>query len=53
MKEADNLSPDIKDSQYFALAMKFNCSIWSNDKKLKEQDIINIYSTSDLLKIIS
>ena len=38
---------------YFALALKLNCGIWSNDKKLKNQDKVKVYSTEDLLKIKS
>ncbi len=34
--EAEKLSPDPDDMAYFALALKRNCAIWSNDKKLKE-----------------
>ena len=36
--EAEKLTPDPNDMAYFALALKLNCAIWSNDKKLKEQD---------------
>ena len=37
---------------YFALALKLNCAIWSNDKKLKEQNKIQVCSTHELSKII-
>ena len=50
IKEAKKFSPDPDDVDYFALALKLNCPIWSEDKKLKEQDNIKIYSTSDLIK---
>ena len=52
MKEAEKISPDEKDVLYFALALKLRCGIWSNDKKLKTQNKIKIYSTEDLLKNI-
>lgn len=48
--EAEKFSPDIKDAIYFALALKLKCRIWSNDKKLKIQDKIKVYSTEELLK---
>ena len=48
--QAKNISPDINDHPYFALALKLSCPIWSNDKKLKEQDKVKIYSTEDLIK---
>ena len=47
---AKQLSPDENDIDYFAVALKLNCSIWSNDKKLKEQTRLKVYSTDDLLK---
>ena len=49
--EAEKLSPDPGDMVYFALALKLNCSIWSNDKKLKEQNKIKVYKTHDLNQI--
>ena len=52
MKEAEKISPDPKDTEYLALALKLKCGIWSNDKKLKTQDKVKIYSTEDLLKIL-
>ena len=48
-QEAEKISPDKDDSVYFALALKLNCPIWSNDKKLKMQDKIKVYSTRELI----
>ncbi len=48
--EAEKTTPDPNDTEYFALALKLKCSIWSNDKKLKQQDKVRIYSTEDLVK---
>ncbi len=48
--EAKDLSPDPFDVPYFALALKLDCPIWSNDKKLKEQKRVKIYSTYELVK---
>ena len=48
--EAERISPDPDDVMYFALALKLNCPIWSNDKKLKEQNKVKVYSTEDLIK---
>ena len=50
IEEAKNFCPDEGDIDYFALALKLKCPIWSNDKKLKEQDKIKIYSTEELNK---
>jgi predicted nucleic acid-binding protein len=54
IEKAKNISPDMKDADYFALALKLNCYIWSNDRKLREkQNIVKIYSTEDLFKVFS
>jgi len=50
LQKAEKVSPDPEDTMYFALALKLNCSIWSNDTKLKEQKKIKIYSTKELIK---
>ncbi len=50
-KEAEKLSPDEDDADYFAIALKLSCPIWSNDKELKKQNIVKIYSTEELLKL--
>ncbi|MCX6709271.1 MAG: PIN domain-containing protein [Candidatus Woesearchaeota archaeon] len=48
--EAREITPDPDDSEYFALALKLGCGIWSNDKRLKNQYKIRVYSTKDLLR---
>ena len=52
-KQAHVFSPDPDDSEYFAVALKFDCLLWSNDKKLKEQGKVKVLSTSELLQILS
>lgn len=42
----------ISDTEYFALALKLKCSVWSNDKKFKKQDKVKVYSTNELIKLI-
>lgn len=51
IEEAEKLTPDPDDMTYFALALKLNCAIWSNDKKLKDQNKIKVYNTHELSKI--
>lgn len=51
VSEADKITPDPDDMVYFALALKLNCPIWSNDKKLKEQNRIKVYHTHELTKL--
>jgi len=50
--EAEKISPDPNDTEYFALALKLKCCIWSNDKKLKNQNTVKVYSAEDLIRIL-
>ncbi len=43
------ITPDEKDTMYFALALQRGCAIWSNDRKLKEQDQVKVYNTTELV----
>lgn len=52
MDEAKRISPDEKDVAYFALAMKLHCALWSNDKALKEQKTVKVYSTSEVAQVV-
>jgi len=52
VKTAKTISSDPEDILYFATALKMNCALWSNDKELKNQNQVKIYSTSDLVKIL-
>jgi len=49
-EKAKEISPDPKDVDIFALALKLNCPIWSNDKELKKQNVIKVYSTKELIE---
>jgi predicted nucleic acid-binding protein len=49
--EANKLSPD--DTEYFALALRFGADIWSNDKELKKQSKVKIFSTRELIESLS
>lgn len=50
LPEAKRTSPDIKDAEYLALALKQTCAIWSHDKELKQQTLVKVYNTKELLK---
>ena len=52
VNKAEEICPDPDDVVYFALALKLNCAVWSNDKDLKKQNKIKIYHTHDLINII-
>ena len=47
MEKATFISPDPDDIPYFALALKLACPIWSNDGKLKDQNVVRIYNTKE------
>ena len=52
IEKAEKISPDAKDTPYLALALKLRCSLWSNDRDLKEkQNTIQVYSTEELIKM--
>ena len=50
--EASKICPDKYDVDYFALALKLNAPIWSNDKKLKKQEKVKIYSTQEIIEVL-
>ena len=53
IEKAKKISPDEKDTVYLALALKLSCSLWSNDRDLKEkQNTIQVYSTEELIEMI-
>lgn len=49
--KANKRTPDPDDAEYLALALRFSYPLWSNDKELKKQLKIKVFSTSDLLKL--
>jgi len=48
---AKETSPDPKDIRYFALALWLDIPLWTNEKRLKRQDKVLVFSTSELLKM--
>ncbi|MDO8624464.1 MAG: PIN domain-containing protein [Candidatus Diapherotrites archaeon] len=49
LQEAQRISPDPNDTPYFALALKMDCPLWSNDSALKKQSRVPVFSTTELL----
>lgn len=41
------------DADFLALALQLNIPIWSNDPHLKEQSLIKVFTTSELIKFLS
>lgn len=49
LEESRQFSPDRDDAEYFALALKLGCPVWSEDKLLKKQSRVEVLSTAELL----
>lgn len=49
LSEGREISPDLKDFEYFALALKLGCPIFSGDKALKRQSSVKVLSPRELL----
>ena len=41
---------DEKDTPFLALALKLQCPIWSNDCDFEEQNLVEVYKTSYILR---
>lgn len=52
LEKAIKASPDKKDATYLALAIKLDCPVWSQDKQLKKQGVVKVFSTKELLEKI-
>jgi predicted nucleic acid-binding protein len=52
INNAEEISPDKKDADFFALCFKESCALWSNDQILKTQDKINVLNTSEIIDLI-
>jgi|SRR3989344_8920686 len=51
--KACELIPDhAKDAEYLALALKYNCSLWSEEKLLKKQAEIKVFNTFELSELL-
>ena len=51
LEKAEKLLPlHTKDAAYLALALKLNCPLWSEEKRLKKQSKVKVYSTSELMR---
>jgi predicted nucleic acid-binding protein len=53
LKKAYEISPDREDAIFLAAALALHCPIWSNDKQLKGQDGVVVYSTAEVIGILS
>ncbi|MFH1359001.1 MAG: PIN domain-containing protein [archaeon] len=51
LENAKDLISDPDDIDFLALALSTNSAIWSNDLHLKEQSLVPVYNTKDLLNM--
>lgn len=52
ISESKELAPHTKDIEYFALALKLDCAIWSEEFGFKEQSKVEAYNSEDLAKLL-
>lgn len=53
LPEGRKISPHDRDDPYFALALSLNSAIWSDEKAFKEQSKVKVYSTKELIELLS
>ncbi len=53
IRKAEDACPDPDDVEYFAVALSLGCPLWSNDKRLKSQKEVKVFSTSELIQFLS
>lgn len=53
IRELSSKISDPKDVPYLAVAHKLKLPIWSNDKHLKEQSLIPVFTTKELIELLS
>lgn len=52
-EKAAKICPDENDIQFFALCLAKGIPLWSNDKLLKNQSIVKVVSTHELVKLLN
>ena len=52
MTKALTLAPHRQDAPYLALALMLEAAVWSNDKSVKKQTTVTVYSTTELLTML-
>ena len=52
LKKAEIISPDKNDAKFFALCLKYDYPLWTNDKLLKNQEMVSVVTTEDLIDVL-
>lgn len=50
ISEARRVCPDEKDVPYIALALHLDAAVWTDDKELRKQNAVKIYSTTEVVE---
>lgn len=53
MKTSLAVAPHAEDAPYLAVALQYSIPIWSNDKGIRNQALVKIYSTKELISILA
>ena len=53
LSQAMKISPDPDDIDFFALALEKECPIWSNDKELKQQQVVKVLTTKEVIELFN
>lgn len=51
--EAESIRPDPGDVPYFALALALDARLWSDDSVLREQSVVPVVTTAELLELVN
>jgi len=51
LSRAVRVCPDKDDIDFFALAIKLDCPLWSSEKRLKRQSKVKVLSTEEVLTL--
>ena len=52
LNRARSLLPDPEDAPYLALAIRLKLPLWSNDPHLKEQSLVTVFTTEELVELL-
>ena len=54
IKDAYEVMKDIdeKDTPFLALALQLQCSIWSDDNHLRQQNAVKVYTTKEIIQLV-
>ena len=53
IKQSISLVTHIEDAPYIALSLALQIPLWSNDSELREQSLVKVCTTSELIKLLA